>query len=54
MIDLAAILYPGRAVEFVPQRRGDRTSEPLHAQSEQLENFYGGIVKVVSAHDKAV
>jgi len=54
MIDLAAILYPGRAAEIVPQRRGDRTAEPLHAQSEELQKFYGGIVKVVSIHDKPI
>lgn len=51
MPDVARELYPGRDQVEIPPRRGDRTREPLHAQSEYLQPISGAIRRVVSIHD---
>lgn len=51
MEDVARALYPGRRIERVPPRRGDRLAEPRHAQSEQLEPVVGPLERVFGPHD---
>jgi FlaA1/EpsC-like NDP-sugar epimerase len=52
MHDVADALYPGRAIESVPPRRGDRIAEPLAAPHEQVEpDAIDGLVRIVGAHD---
>jgi len=50
--DVAADLYPGRAIQSVPPRRGDRIAEPLAARHEQVEHdAVPGLLRIVGAHD---
>jgi FlaA1/EpsC-like NDP-sugar epimerase len=52
MRDVAADLYPGRTIQSVPPRRGDRIIEPLAARHEQVEHgAVQGLLRVVGAHD---
>ena len=52
MRDVAADLYPGRSVQSVPPRRGDRIVEPLAAGHEQVEHgAVQGLLRIVGAHD---
>jgi hypothetical protein len=51
MEDIAAELFPGRTLERIPARRGDRIVEPRHAASEQVEPVFGVIELVSSPHD---
>jgi FlaA1/EpsC-like NDP-sugar epimerase len=54
MRDVAADLYPGRTLQSVPPRRGDRLVEPLAARHEQVENSaVAGLLRIVGAHDLA-
>jgi FlaA1/EpsC-like NDP-sugar epimerase len=54
MRDVAADLYPGRALHSVPARRGDRLVEPLAARHEHVENSaVAGLLRIVGAHDLA-
>lgn len=54
MSDVAAALYPGRAVHSVPPRRGDRIVEPLGARHEQIEQHArASLLRIVGAHDVA-
>jgi FlaA1/EpsC-like NDP-sugar epimerase len=52
MRDVAADLYPGRALQSVPPRRGDRIAEPLAARHEHVEqDAVPGLLRIVGAHD---
>jgi FlaA1/EpsC-like NDP-sugar epimerase len=52
MRDVAGDLYPGRALQSVPPRRGDRIAEPLAARHEQVEqDAVPGLLRIVGAHD---
>jgi FlaA1/EpsC-like NDP-sugar epimerase len=52
MRDVAADLYPGRSIQSVPPRRGDRIAEPLAARHEHVEHdAVPGLLRVVGAHD---
>jgi FlaA1/EpsC-like NDP-sugar epimerase len=52
MRDVAVDLYPGRLIQSVPPRRGDRIIEPLAARHEQVEHAaVQGLLRVVGAHD---
>jgi FlaA1/EpsC-like NDP-sugar epimerase len=52
MRDVAADLYPGRSVQSVPPRRGDRIAEPLAARHEHVEqDAVPGLLRIVGAHD---
>jgi FlaA1/EpsC-like NDP-sugar epimerase len=52
MRDVAADLYPGRTLQSVPPRRGDRVAEPLAARHEHVEqDAIPGLVRIVGAHD---
>jgi FlaA1/EpsC-like NDP-sugar epimerase len=54
MREVAADLYPGRTMQSVPPRRGDRLVEPLAARHEQVENSaVAGLLRIVGAHDLA-
>jgi FlaA1/EpsC-like NDP-sugar epimerase len=54
MRDVAADLYPGRALRSVPPRRGDRLVEPLAARHEQVEqDAHPSLLRIVGAHDLA-
>jgi len=53
MVEAAAEHYPGRALNPIERRRGDRTHEPLHACSEWAEPIAGGLLRIHSAHDEA-
>lgn len=54
MHDVAADLYPGRAVTSIPPRRGDRIAEPLAARHEDVEqDAQPGLLRIVGAHDLA-
>jgi UDP-N-acetyl-D-glucosamine 4,6-dehydratase len=54
MRNVAADLYPDRAVKSVPPRRGDRLAEPLAAGHEQVEqDALSGLLRIVGAHDLA-
>jgi FlaA1/EpsC-like NDP-sugar epimerase len=54
MRNVAAALYPGRAVKSIPPRRGDRLAEPLAAAHEQVEqDAVPGLLRIVGAHDLA-
>lgn len=48
--DMAANLYPDRAIRMIPPRRGDRLREPLAATSETLTPC-GSVVRVEGPHD---
>lgn len=48
---VAADLYPGRAVEERPPRRGDRVAEPRHAACEQVTPVSGPLEQVWGLHD---
>jgi FlaA1/EpsC-like NDP-sugar epimerase len=48
---LAERAYPGRAIEWVPQRRGDRERERLIAEYEVAFPFGPGVVRVVHPAD---
>jgi FlaA1/EpsC-like NDP-sugar epimerase len=49
--DIAAALYPGRAIVEIPPRRGDRVAEPRHAESELVQPVAGVLERVWSPHD---
>ena len=52
MRDVAADLYPGRSIQSVPPRRGDRIIEPLAARHEQVEQgAVQGLLRIIGAHD---
>lgn len=52
MRDVAAALYPGRAVRTIPRRRGDRAREPFCAPNEMAgAEIVPGIIRIESAHD---
>ncbi len=52
MRDVAADLYPGRVLQSVPPRRGDRIAEPLAARHEHVEqDALPGLLRIVGAHD---
>jgi FlaA1/EpsC-like NDP-sugar epimerase len=51
MEEIARDLYPGRAIEQIPPRRGDRVIEPRHAGSERVEPVAGVVERVWSPHD---
>lgn len=52
MEGVARQLYPSRALERMPRRRGDRRVEPLHAAHERLhETDVTGLWRVSSPHD---
>jgi FlaA1/EpsC-like NDP-sugar epimerase len=52
MRDVAADLYPGRALQSVPPRRGDRIAEPLAARHEHVaQDAIPGLLRIVGAHD---
>ncbi len=53
MHDVAHEHYPGRDIQFIPPRRGDRLHEPLCAHSEEILPFAGGFSRIVSPHDPA-
>ena len=54
MRDIAEDLYPGRAVQSVPPRRGDRIAEPLAARHEQVEqDAQTSLLRIAGAHDLA-
>jgi FlaA1/EpsC-like NDP-sugar epimerase len=54
MHDVASDLYPGRQLQSVPPRRGDRIAEPLAARHEQVEQgARPGLLRIVGAHDLA-
>jgi FlaA1/EpsC-like NDP-sugar epimerase len=53
MGDVARALFPGRELEWVPARRGDRIEEPRHARSEQLQPVGQKLERVWSPHDDA-
>jgi hypothetical protein len=54
MRDVAADLYPGRALHSVPPRRGDRLVEPLAARHEHVEqDAQASLLRIVGAHDLA-
>ncbi len=54
MHDVAAALYPDRATQSVPPRRGDRLAEPLAARHEHVEQgAIEGLLRIVGAHDLA-
>jgi FlaA1/EpsC-like NDP-sugar epimerase len=54
MPSVASDLYPGRALQSVPPRRGDRLVEPLAARHEQVEqSAVTGLLRIVGAHDLA-
>ena len=50
--DVAADLYPGRPLQSVPPRRGDRLVEPLAARHEHVEqDALAYLLRIVGAHD---
>ena len=50
--EVAADLYPERAIQSVPPRRGDRIAEPLAARHEHVEHdALPGLLRIVGAHD---
>jgi FlaA1/EpsC-like NDP-sugar epimerase len=52
MRDVASDLYPGRALQSVPPRRGDRVAEPLAARHEHVEqDALPGLLRIIGAHD---
>lgn len=52
MANQAIQTYPGRDYHYIPLRRGDRRSEPLHAAHERIfSTQYNGILRVASPHD---
>lgn len=52
MRDVAADLYPERALQSVPPRRGDRIAEPLAARHERVvQDAVPGLLRIVGAHD---
>jgi hypothetical protein len=52
MRDVAGDLYPGRALQSVPPRRGDRIAEPLAARHEHVaQDAVPGLLRIVGAHD---
>jgi UDP-N-acetylglucosamine 4,6-dehydratase len=51
MADVADEVYPGRAQEEIPPRRGDRVAEPLCAAHERMFFVESGLVRIVSPHD---
>jgi FlaA1/EpsC-like NDP-sugar epimerase len=51
MEEVARELYPGRRIDLIPPRRGDRVAEPRHAESERIEPVCGVIERVWSPHD---
>lgn len=52
MADVAAALYPDRAVVHIPPRTGDRIEEPALAAQERAFPVKHGIARVVSPHDQ--
>ena len=52
MRDVAVDLFPGRALQSVPPRRGDRIAEPLAARHEHVaQDVIHGLLRIVGAHD---
>jgi UDP-N-acetylglucosamine 4,6-dehydratase/5-epimerase len=51
MIDVAQWLHPGRQMEWIPLRRGDRREERLLAECEQAATWDPGVVRITSQHD---
>lgn len=51
MSTVARDLYPERKVVEVERRRGDRTREPRHAQSEWIDYYGMSIEQIKGAHD---
>jgi FlaA1/EpsC-like NDP-sugar epimerase len=51
MRDVATALYAGRAIAEIPPRRGDRVTEPRHAESESVQPVAGVLERVWSPHD---
>ncbi|HEV3479803.1 MAG TPA: polysaccharide biosynthesis protein [Gaiellaceae bacterium] len=50
--DVAAALYPHRAIQSIPPRRGDRLVEPLAARHEHVEqDAQPSLLRIVGAHD---
>lgn len=50
MEEIAHRYYPGRAIEYIPARRGDRLREPLCGRHESVEAFEDLLV-ITSPHD---
>lgn len=53
MRSVATALYPGRAIQWIYPRRGDRREEPLAARHEDVGPVEGGLplLQIVSPHD---
>jgi FlaA1/EpsC-like NDP-sugar epimerase len=51
METVARQLYPGRALTFIPPRRGDRLEEPAWASQERAYHEVEGILRIVATHD---
>jgi FlaA1/EpsC-like NDP-sugar epimerase len=51
MAGVAYELYPGRAMTFIPPRRGDRLEEPVMASQEMSFEIGEGIWRIASTHD---
>jgi UDP-N-acetylglucosamine 4,6-dehydratase len=51
---LAQRAYPGRSLEYVPFRRGDRERERLLGEYEVAERYAPGVFRVVAPTDHAV
>src|SRR5262245_23187822 len=51
MKDVAREAYPGRRLEPVPPRRGDRFAEPLHGKEERVRMFGVGVMAIENPHD---
>jgi FlaA1/EpsC-like NDP-sugar epimerase len=52
MAGVAHALYPGRAITFIPARRGDRLEEPVMASQEVAFKVGEGIWRIKSTHDQ--
>jgi FlaA1/EpsC-like NDP-sugar epimerase len=50
-VDMAAQQYPGRLLQAIPLRRGDRQHEPLYAHNEHVTVHEPGIFRITSSHD---
>lgn len=51
MHEIALGLYPGRVLEEMEPRRGDRIREPLCGTSETVTRDYDGLLTIRSRHD---
>lgn len=53
MVDIASALFPGRAQNSVPPRRGDRRVEPRLGVHEKIAETVGPFERIVGTHDQA-